>query len=244
LAAAAAILDNLDCRGIDLNMGCSAPAITRTGAGVRWMASIDRAAAMVSRVRGAVKHRLSVKLRIGLTDDFDYLVKFCQALEGEGVELITLHPRTAKEKFKRRPRRDYVAALRSALGIPVAGNGDLDAVDLARYAAAGEWDGVMAGRAAVRQPWVFARARALAAGQPDVPGADIEETALRFLELLARYQPPEFHLSRARRFFNYFCDNLTWGTYVKNLLNREQDLAGIERAWRGYFAEHFAEGRQ
>jgi tRNA-dihydrouridine synthase len=102
----------------------------------------------------------------------------------------------------------------------------------------------MAGRAAVRQPWVFANARALEAGQPDLVGADLEETALRFLELLARYQPPEFHLSRARRFFNYFCDNLIWATYVKNLLNREQDLAGIERAWRGYFAEHYGEQRQ
>jgi tRNA-dihydrouridine synthase len=242
LVSAAAILDRLDCLGIDLNMGCSAPAITRTGAGVRWMASIDRAAAMVGAVRRAVKHRLSVKLRIGLTDDFEYLVKFCQMLEGEGVELITLHPRTAKEKFKRHPRWDYVARLRSVLNIPVAGNGDLtDAEALAARAAAGEWDAVMAGRAAVRQPWVFAQARAIEAGEAVPAGAGIEETALRFLELLVRYQPPEFHLSRARRFFNYFCDNLTWGTYVKNLLNRERDLPGIEKAWRGYFAEHAEE---
>jgi tRNA-dihydrouridine synthase len=256
LASAAAILDRLNCLGIDLNMGCSAPAITRTGAGVRWMASIDRAAVMVGGVRRAVKRRLSVKLRIGLSEsaDFEYLVKFCQMLENEGVELITLHPRTAKEKFKRRPRWEYVTALRSVLGIPVAGNGDLtDAAALVRWT--GEWDAVMAGRAAVRQPWVFAQAGSLLrlahknlqaqqaagvpeAGQPEPPVRDLEQTALRFLELLARYQPPEFHLSRARRFFSYFSDNLTWGTYVKNLLNREQDLAGIERAWREYFAEH------
>jgi tRNA-dihydrouridine synthase len=240
LASAAAILDRLDCLGIDLNMGCSAPAITRTGAGVRWMASIDRAAVMVGGVRRAVKRRLSVKLRIGLSGsaDFEYLVQFCRMLESEGVELITLHPRTAKEKFKRRPRWEYVAALRSVLGIPVAGNGDLtDAAALVRWA--GEWDAVMAGRAAVRRPWVFAEAAGVSeTGQPKPPARDLEQTALRFLELLARYQPPEFHLSRAWRFFGYFADNLTWGTYVKNLLNREQDLAGIERAWRGYFAEH------
>jgi hypothetical protein len=66
----------------------------------------------------------------------------------------------------------------------------------------------------------------------------VEKTGLRFLELLVLYQPPEFHLSRARRFFNYFCDNLKWGTYVKNLLNREENLTGIERAWRAYFAAH------
>jgi tRNA-dihydrouridine synthase len=100
----------------------------------------------------------------------------------------------------------------------------------------------------VRRPWIFAEARRLLAGgtepgpadQREGPPADrpvdLENTGLRFLELLARYQPPEFHLSRARRFFNYFCDNLKWGTYVKNLLNREQSLAGIAEAWRGCFA--------
>jgi tRNA-dihydrouridine synthase len=88
----------------------------------------------------------------------------------------------------------------------------------------------MVGRAAVRAPWIFAA----------VPGAfsvDLEETALRFLDLLTKYQPPEFHISRARRFFNYFCDNLKWGTYVKNMVNREETLSGIERVLRGYFNE-------
>jgi hypothetical protein len=63
------------------------------------------------------------------------------------------------------------------------------------------------------------------------------ETGLRFLELLARFQPPEFHISRVRRFFAFFCDNLKWGNYLKNLLNREESLAGIERVWRMYFTE-------
>jgi tRNA-dihydrouridine synthase len=122
----------------------------------------------------------------------------------------------------------------------------------------------MVGRGAVVRPWIFAEARALeamkakspppaaqakiSAGSPrpfpesSFPAADLAETGLRFLELLARYQPPEFHLSRARRFFAYFCGNLTWGTYLKNLLNREEDLGGIERVWRRYFAGAGAEG--
>ncbi|MFP3043640.1 tRNA-dihydrouridine synthase family protein [Treponema primitia] len=245
LAAAAALLDRLECRGIDINMGCSAPAITRTGAGVRWMASADRAAAMIARVRSATQKRLSVKLRTGLDDDFDYLVGFCRRLEAEGVELITLHPRTGREKFKRKARWEYVAALRSALKIPVAGNGDIAGPeDLVRRAASGCCDAVMAGRAAVQQPWLFAQAREAQEvpgtnpGTKTVTGAFLEETGLRFLELLAKYQPPEFHISRSRRFFNYFCDNLKWGTYVKNLLNRETELRGVAKAWSGYFAEH------
>jgi tRNA-dihydrouridine synthase len=237
LERAAALLDGRDCLGIDINMGCAAPAIRRIGAGVAWMADIGRAGELMGRVRGAVRHkRLSVKLRIGFSDDFDYLARFCRCLEAEGVELITLHPRTAGEKFKRRPRWEYVGALRKELGIPVAGNGDIAGVaELLRRGAEGP---VMTGRLAVRRPWIFAEALASGDQNPGGYRVDLEETALRFLELLARYQPPEFHLSRARRFFNYFCDNLTFAHYVKTLLNREQDLAGIARAWSAYFAAH------
>jgi len=125
ISQAAAILDRLDCAGIDINMGCSAPLIRKQGAGAAWMASPERAGELISRVRPVVKRRLSVKLRIGYQDDFEYLVRFCRRLEEAGTELITLHPRTVTEKFKRLARWDYVGALRRELKIPVAGNGDI-----------------------------------------------------------------------------------------------------------------------
>jgi tRNA-dihydrouridine synthase B len=248
LLRAVTILDGYECLGIDINMGCSAPAITRTGAGVRWMADIDGAGALIRQIRPKTSRRLSVKLRIGLNDNFEYLVNFCRRLEEEGVELITLHPRTAREKFKGRARWDYIPVLKKELRIPLAGNGDIaSAQEMLRRSE--DCDAVMIGRLAVRKPWAFAEAHEtkLTTEYTEFHGEEfqkkvtdtisIEETGLRFLELLSRYQPPEFHLSRARRFFSYFCDNLKWGNHVKNLLNRENDLAGIERAWRGYFAE-------
>ena len=239
ISKAAALLDRLECRGIDLNMGCCAPLIRKTGAGIAWMASVDRAGGLVKEVRKAVKRRLSVKIRAGLSDNFDYLVKFCRRLEEEGVELIILHPRTAKEKLKRRARWDYVGALRQELRIPVAGNGDIASAEDLNVKAVGPCDAVMVGRAAVRQPWIFAEARETASG--NVPKGEnlVPDTGLRFLELLARWQPPEFHISRARRFFGFFCDNLTWGNYLKNLLNREESLSGMEKVWREYFRDAF-----
>jgi tRNA-dihydrouridine synthase len=245
---AAALLDRRGSEGgpglgIDINMGCAAPAIRRAGAGVAWMASAEAAGTLAGRVRRVVRRRLSVKLRTGFRNDFEELLRFCRRLEAEGVELITLHPRSAGEKFRRSARWDYVEGLRKELKIPVAGNGDI--VSPGEMLSRSGSGPVMVGRAAVRRPWIFAAARALADGIAGTAGpggeeigrrVNLEETGIRFLELLARYQPPEFHLSRARRFFGYFCDNLKWGTYVKNLLNREEDLAGIERAWRGYFA--------
>jgi len=276
LSKAAAYLDGLECAGIDINMGCSAPLIRKTGAGAAWMASIDRAGELISCVRPYVKRRLSVKLRIGFKEDFEYLVRFCRRLEEEGVEMITLHPRTVMEKFKRLARWEYIGKLKNELKIPVTGNGDISNAGELVQRAAGPCDAVMIGRAAVRQPWIFAQARAgeqnlnnakvsthtEAAHVPEKlslefsAGGDLrlprrippkvfsgreqmpyEEIGLRFIELLAEHQPFEFHISRARRFFGFFCDNLKWGNYLKNQLNKEETLSGIERVWQNFFKE-------
>ena len=202
------------------------------------MASIDRAGELISSVRPAVKRRLSVKLRIGYREDFEYLVKFCRRLEAEGTELITLHPRIITEKFKRLARWEYVGRLRQELKIPVAGNGDISSAQELVSRASGPCDAVMVGRGAVRQPWIFAAAKMegnLTTEFHKVSETRIEEIGLRFLELLSQYQPPEFHISRAMRFFGFFCDNLKWGNYLKNQLNRENSLSGIERIWREFF---------
>jgi len=283
ISRAAALLDRQECAGIDINMGCSAPLIRKTGAGAAWMASIDRAGDLISLIRPLIKHRLSVKLRIGFKDDFDYLVRFCQRLEDSGADMITLHPRLVTEKFKRLARWDYVGLLRKELKIPVVGNGDISSPEDLVRRAAGPCDAVMVGRAAVRMPWIFAAGREIekeahteaqrhreftTKAKKEHEGRDsrriaenaeenkndllssvssvppclcvrsLEETGLRFLELLSMYQPPDFHVSRAKRFFSFFCDNLQWGTFLKNQINRENTLAGIEQVWRGYFKEN------
>ena len=265
IARAAAVLDQIGSLGIDINMGCSAPAIRKAGCGAAWMADIDHAGQLIAAVRPQVKGRLSVKLRIGQKNDLEYLVKFCRRLEEEGAEMIILHPRTISEKFKRLSRWEYVRALKRELRIPVSGNGDIsNASELRRRAGLNPQgsvsdsmtasggdsahidcpvdelipdaslfpDAVMVGRAAVRQPWIFAQARGIE------PNASIEETGLKFLDMLTLYQPREFHISRARRFFSFFCDNLKWGNYLKNLINREETIPGIEKVWQTYFREN------
>jgi len=108
----------------------------------------------------------------------------------------------------------------------------------------------MVGRAAVRHPWIFAQAKneEINHGVHGVSRSEenptpcalppLADIGLRFIELLSKHQPPEFYISRARRFFGFFCDNLKWGTYLKNQLNREQTLSGVENVWRKYFREN------
>ncbi len=132
--------------------------------------------------------------------------------------------------------------LKQELKIPVAGNGDISTPEELVRRADGSCDAVMVGRAAVRQPWIFAHARKIEdadSGSAKLyPIPNIEETGLRFLELLTKYQPPDFHLSRAMRFFGFFCDNLKWGNYLKTRLNRQKTLSDIEIVWKEYFKEN------
>ena len=239
LAKAVSILDKYDCAGIDINMGCSAPLITRSGAGVTLMADKDKAGDLMRVLRKRTEKRLSCKIRIGMEDDFDYLVSFCKRLEAEGLDLITLHPRTAKEKFKRLARWDYVRRLKSELAIPVAGNGDIASAQELLRKSDGSCSAIMIGRLAVRCPWVFAEARHIEKGGLwDASGINLEEISLRFLDLLTKYQPAEFHTSRAHRFFSCFCDNFTWGGHLKTLIGREKELSAVSGVLKSYFREN------
>jgi tRNA-dihydrouridine synthase len=230
-ARAARFLSERPCCGIDINMGCSAPAIVRTGAGVALMRDAVQARAIVAATRAATTRRLSVKLRLGDAEDIDALIRFCRMLENEGVELVTLHPRTSKEKFKRQAKWRYIDALRDALHIPVAGNGDIDSLACLQKKMAGNYAAIMVGRLAVKEPWIFAKARGREVK------VDVLETGLRFIELLQRYQPPEFFQSRARRFFGFYCGNVKWAMYLRNKLFRETTPAGWAACLTRYFAE-------
>jgi tRNA-dihydrouridine synthase len=211
------------------------------------MEDMDKAGRIIAALRRVTKKRLSAKLRLGPrgfrlprpgpageaaekspSAGFEYLLEFCRRLESQGLDLIILHPRLAGEKFKGRARWDYVEALRGELSIPVAGNGDIAGWESMESRA--REGPVMIGRLAVKEPWIFTRRNS-----PSLPDRDLlEKTALHFLDLLARYQPPEFHLSRARRFFRYYCDNFIWAEYLRNKINREETLEGMGRIIRGH----------
>ncbi|GAB6089708.1 tRNA dihydrouridine synthase [Spirochaeta dissipatitropha] len=241
IASAAAFLDSRDCLGIDINMGCSAPHITRLGGGVSWMAENAAAVEMVQRVREEVKkHRLSVKIRLGFDEDPDRLLELGRKLESAGVEMIILHPRTAKQKFKRSARWSFVELLNNELSIPVTGNGDVSDARTLVSRAGGPWSGVMVGRAAVQQPWIFIQAEnALASDSPSsVLEIDREETGQRFLDLLKQYQPHEFWKSRAHRFFEYYSANFTWGHAMRTAIQNETDIHAIGTIFREYFRKH------
>lgn len=249
LVEIARFLDNYGGLGIDINMGCCAPPILKQGAGAAWMTKdISQTLSMVEGVRKEVKNlRLSVKLRLGETEDYSKLLGFCRSLVSEGIELITLHPRTIQEKFKHLARRKYVEALAKDLDIPVYGNGDVkDASDAAVFS--NVCTGVMIGRKAVQCPWIFKNIRKLFARNYSRDGenkgavdntepVNIRETGHEFLRILLTSQPEEFYLTRAKRFFFYFCDNLSFAHYIKMKIQNARSLGQISSLWDEYFSK-------
>jgi tRNA-dihydrouridine synthase len=245
LQAAAFIRDRY-CRGgspgplgVDINMGCSAPQITRTGAGAAWLEKPEAAIELVRRARDVCRGMsLSVKMRLGEADDPERLLGFCLSLQGAGVDFITLHPRLRKEKYGRPPRWDRVAMLKRELSVPVVGNGNIDSFESYRAARGRSGcDGVMLGRGAARMPWIFSVLKGKSGRADYRAEIDLLDVAQRFMDLLLLHQPKEFHETRCRRFFSYFCANLVWGHHPNAAI---QNLSEPERAigvLKAYFGE-------
>ncbi|UTC66895.1 MULTISPECIES: tRNA-dihydrouridine synthase family protein [unclassified Treponema] len=234
--------------GIDLNMGCCAPQIVNTGAGFAWMKKpILETASLVNKVKKAVllydeqnsgpqtkPVRLSVKLRLGEKEDYDKLLSFCKMLISEGADLITLHPRTQKQKYSRPCKHEYTARLASDLSIPVYGNGDINSLEtLEKNASKYPCSGWMIGRAAVQKPWIFYEL-----SKPNKKREiDLLKTAELFLTFLQEEQPKEFHLTRAQRFFAFFCDNFSFAHHIKSKVLNCKNLDDMLFNLRVYFEE-------
>lgn len=234
---AAVRLADLPGIGVDINMGCSAPDIYKTGAGIGWMLK-DRSETenMVKAVRSVIPsgRRLSVKLRLGdenfTEDDF---FSFCDMLVNCGVELLTLHPRTKKEKLARPPRYQfcqklaerYKAGAQGSRTIPVYLNGNVKDKASFDYAAASCPDcaGVMISRAAVTKPWIF---KEVLQGYHN--NINMEEICFSYVDLIEKYQPKEFWKTRLQRFFTYFCMNFSFAHYAQTQFINAADKGNEE----------------
>lgn len=244
MAQAAAFLAERSGKGIDLNMGCSAPQIAKTGAGIAWMLKpLEETSFMVHAVKSAIENaakdglkpkRLSVKLRLGdekYTEErfFD----FCKMLIDEGVQMITLHARTQKQKHSRHSDWSAVQKLCEKFpNFPVILNGDVkDAESLSvALKTAPNVAGVMIATAAAQKPWIF---RELKRHEPFE--INCEELALELIDNVEKFQPKEFWKTRIQRFFAYYCLNFSFGHYFQTQMLNHTDNDGARKRIKEYF---------
>lgn len=237
MAQAAEKLVGYGPRGIDINMGCWLNKVTVHGWGAALMKDIPTAAKVLAAVRSVVAGiPLSVKIRIGYGPDMGYLLEFGSMLQEGGADFVVLHARTVPEGMNRKAKWEYIAALKDHLSIPVVGNGDVktphDAVAMLKET---DCDGVMIGRQAVIEPWIFRDVRNLLAGRPPEGKPSLEDAILRLMDLLDGFFPPDVAMKRLKPALFWLSQNLMFGHHLAKEAGRAQDMMQARQVVKDIF---------
>lgn len=157
--AAKMIVDKYHPGGIDINMGCPVPKIAgKAECGAALIKDYERAVRIVKALKKAnLGLPISVKTRLGWEED-DEILKFAPKLVEAGLDLITIHGRTRAQSYSGKANWDMIAKVKKLLSIPVIANGDiLNGQDIKKCLEVTGADGVIIGRGALGNPWVFKR---------------------------------------------------------------------------------------
>ena len=187
MAAAAQIVEGMGADVVDVNMGCPVPKIARHNAGCSLMREPAHAAEVVRAMTRAVKIPVTVKMRAGWDAGEINAPELARRMEDAGAAAVAVHGRTAAQSYSGHSDWDLIARVAAGLSIPVFGSGDCtDPVHLVEKLKGAPVGGVLVGRGALRNPWIFQQAADLAAGRPIVPVSDADRGRflLEYIELL------------------------------------------------------------
>ncbi len=167
MAAAAERVEAAGADLVDINFGCSVRKILKSGSGAALMREPRKAEDIIQAVRRAVRAPLTAKMRSGWDASGHQALELARIAQDNGADAVTLHPRTARQGFGGCADWALIGRIKTALHIPVIGNGDIvEAGDALRMMAETGCDAVMVGRAAMANPLIFAQIGDLLAGMP------------------------------------------------------------------------------
>jgi tRNA-dihydrouridine synthase B len=264
MAAAAQIVEGMGADIVDVNMGCPVPKIAKHDAGCSLMRQPAHAAEVVRAMVRAVKIPVTVKMRAGWDAGAINAPELARRVEDVGAAAVAVHGRTAAQSYSGFSDWDLIARVASGIGIPVIGSGDcVDAtqvVDRLRNSGAA---GVLVGRGALRNPWIFAQAAAVAEGRtpPEVSPADRARFLLEYVDLLlterlnesegfrhvAPGQPnsPEsaparghdrWVINKLRALNSWYTKGLEGGSHLRVAINSAESIAQLRTIIEEFFA--------
>jgi len=192
--------------GIDLNLGCPAPKVYRKNVGGGLLREPERVAEILRALRGAVRGLFTVKMRIGF-DDMRHFDRILDLVNEHGVDLLSVHGRTVREMYRSDVHYDYIARAVSRTRCPVLANGNVTSWAKARAVldATGA-AGVMIGRHAIRNPWIFRQCREHVSGRMPEP---IRLGQVRvYIDRLYRATasadfPEQAHVNKMKKYLNF-----------------------------------------
>jgi nifR3 family TIM-barrel protein len=240
MAEAAAFVEALGGDIVDINMGCPANKVLKGCSGAALMGDLPLARAIVAAARKAVRIPLTVKFRLGLDTTRANYLELGRICQEEGADAVALHARTARQMFSGEPDRDRIRLLKASLRIPVSGNGDIetpeDAVALWRDTGC---DGVMIGRAAIKNPWIFRQIAQRRAGLPahEPTLQERRDLILYHFGLLREREEEAFALHKIRTFTGWYTHGLPNGRLLRQRINSLPCTAQFMDAIDAFFAE-------
>ncbi len=208
---------------IDINMGCPAPKITNNGDGSALSKTPELAGEIIRKVVSAVDVPVTVKIRKGWDDNLTNAVQMAQIAEASGASAITVHGRTRQQFYSGRADLDIIRSVKSAVSIPVIGNGDITDEESAKHMLDYTGcDGIMIGRGAQGNPWVFEQViHYLKTGEKLPPPtremrADKMEEHLR---LLVKFKGDYRGIQEARKHMAWYIKGTKGGAKLREIIN-------------------------
>ena len=192
MADAARLNARFGADAIDINMGCPAKKVLKKAAGSALLKDTLLVQSILRAVVRSVSVPVTLKIRTGWCTASRNGVEIARIAEDCGVQLLSVHGRTRADRFLGEAEYDTIAAIKAAVSIPVIANGDIDSpAKAAQVIKQTNADGLMIGRAAQGNPWIFAAINHyLETGKPLAP-----------LGLAARFQVIQSHLEKLHKFY-------------------------------------------
>ncbi len=229
--AAARLQDTGRYRGIDINMGCPAQKIAGSGEGSGLMREPKLAAGIMEKVVRAVSLPVSVKLRLGWDESSVNVLEMARLAEESGVKAVIVHGRTRSQQYGGKADWDQITRVKQAVSIPVYGNGDVfSAGDAQRLLNQSGCDGLLIGRSAMGNPWIFSQAKAVLRGEEAcLPGIlPRVETALRHARMMAAWKGENVAVREMRKHVGWYAGGLRGASRLRVMANTAKSMAELE----------------
>ena len=196
---------------LDINYGCPVKKVACRGAGAGILLDLDKMQKMTAEIVKQVNIPVTVKTRLGWDDNSIKIVEVAKRLQDVGIQALTIHGRTRKQMYKGEANWDYIAQVKNDpnITIPIFGNGDINSPEKAKeYKEKYGVDGIMIGRAAIGNPWVFNQIKHFLKEGKFLNKPDIKErinVVKKHLEFSIKWKGEKLGLIEMRRHYtNYF----------------------------------------
>ena len=242
MAEAAALVQQMGFDAVDLNLGCPAKKVVKCNGGSGLLRDLPLLGRMFAAIRAAVRIPFTVKFRAGWDDQHLVHAELARMAEAEGVNALSLHARTRAQGYSGQAQWQWIAEVKQAVRIPVFGNGDVRRPeDAAAMVAATGCDGVMIGRAAAANPWIFRQIEEYRqTGRYTLPSdADRAELILRYFRLLLAESLPGT-LGKMKQFAAWFTHGVERGGDLRQAIYHSRSEAQALEQVEAFFAAPLA----